>query len=263
MIPTLAIHVYRESGIDADIRDSECISRDSAQLLSDEVDEVSVTVSHREASPVEEEENVSNGGHVVSGGSVRWIAAWIAVWLVMVVVFGSFAFRLVVGRWPVGSSSDAAVRGVLRIHTSPPGATIFLDHAKQPQRTPAALTIDRARPYLIQLDHPDRMPWHQRVALGVHEGHRRIDVALHGSETRWGTLAVTASDRADIFLDGRRVGTQTERVTLANVQAGVPHTLRLVSRGHDTIRETIEVAPGKVSSLDFKLRRVDTVGPRK
>ena len=86
-------------------------------------------------------------------------------------------------------------------------------------------------------------------------GTQRADL---GVKTECGTLQLSVSPRADIFLDSRRVGAQVTQLNLADVRAEVEHQIRIVAPGHKTLLRAIKVKAGKVEVLKFELTRVDT-----
>jgi hypothetical protein len=169
---------------------------------------------------------------------------------------GIGAYRLIVGHWPWASVASTPSEGRIIVQTTPPGATVYLDNISQAQRTPLTLQhIQRGQPYELLVHLPGYAPWRETVALGVTEEERHLRLTLSEGPPRWGTLLLGASDKADFFLDTRKVGTQTRQVTLAEVRAGVEHQLRVVAPSYETIEQRVRVEAGKVQVLQFNLQR--------
>jgi tRNA A-37 threonylcarbamoyl transferase component Bud32 len=174
------------------------------------------------------------------------------------VAAGVGAYRLIVGHWPWASAANAPSEGRIIINTTPPGATVYLDNVSQAQRTPLTLHhIQRGQPYELLVHLPGYAPWRETVALGLTEEERHLRLTLSEGPPRWGTLLLGASDKADFFLDTRKVGTQTRQVTLAEVRAGVEHQLRVVAPGYEEVQQRVRVEAGKVQVLQFNLQRQD------
>ena len=149
------------------------------------------------------------------------------------------------------------------IVSTPPGALVYVNSSKLERPTPTAVEVERGRPYQIEVYRRGFRPWGQRVALGLEERRRRLEIALAKQPAVWGTLQLSATQKADFFLDTRRVGAQVEAVTLAEVRAAVPHRLVVRAPGFRPVERTIRVKPGKVLVLNFALERVDTSVRRK
>jgi hypothetical protein len=73
---------------------------------------------------------------------------------------------------------------------------------------------------------------------------------------------LSANIKADFFLDTRKVGAQTRQVTLADVQAGVEHRLRVVAPKRKSVEQLVEVEPGKIRVLQFDLLPVNEPAPK-
>jgi hypothetical protein len=179
------------------------------------------------------------------------VLAVISAAVVFVVVY-----RLLVGTWPLtGPEQKVQTTGEVVLRSTPPGAAVYLNGARQAAATPMKLTLRRGQAYDLYLHLPGYRPWRQRVALALGEPRREVVATLVRRAIRFGTLKVSVNVKADIFLDSRRVGTQTREATLADVQAGVPHNLRITSPRHRTLEQPVEVEPGKVRVLEFRLRQ--------
>jgi serine/threonine protein kinase len=174
--------------------------------------------------------------------------------LVMAAVVGVVAFRLLAGHWPFVAPERPVARGVIMVESTPPGATVYLDRVKQQGPTPLTLErIQPGRPYELNLHLRGHAPWRQVVALGNQERQRTLRVTLHKVAVPFGTLKLGANVRADFYLDGRKVATQAREATLADVQAGSSHKLRVSAPGRRPVLMDVQVEPGKIKVLQFQL----------
>lgn len=175
------------------------------------------------------------------------------------VVMIAVAYRLLTGGWPlIPSSLGAAEESQLVVVSSPPGAAVFLDRVRQPSLTPMTLSrLKRGKRYELYVHLAGRLPWRQIVALGLDEERRLLRITLSPKALRFGTLQLSANVKADFFLDTRKVGTQTSQATLADVQAGVDHRLKVVAPGHRPAEQVVRVDPGKIRVLQFDLKPLD------
>ena len=172
----------------------------------------------------------------------------------MAAVVGVVAFRLLAGHWPLTAVERPVPRGVIKVESTPPGATVYLDRVKQ--RGPTPLTLERiqsGRPYEINLHLRGHAPWRQTVALGTQEQQRTLRVTLHKVAVSPGTLKLGTNVRADFYLDGRKVVAQSREANLADVEAGESHQLRVVAPGHRPVSMEVQVEPGKIKVLQFQL----------
>ena len=178
-----------------------------------------------------------------------------ALGLAVALVLGVGAYRLLAGSWPWASAPPSPGLGRLRVTTTPPGATVYLDNVPQ-GTTPLTLPrLRRGQTYELFVHLSGYGPWRQTIALGLDEEERPLPLTLVEGPPRWGTLLLSASTKADFFLDTRRVGTQTRQLSLAEVRAGVDHKLRVVAPHHEAVEQTVRVEAGKVQVLQFDLRR--------
>ena len=167
---------------------------------------------------------------------------------------GALAYRLFVGHWPLTAPQRSVpAAGVVVLRSVPPGAAVYLNGARQAESTPMRLTLRQGQAYDVTLHLAGHRPWRQRVALALGEPRREVEATLVRRAIRFGTLKVSVNVKADIFLDSRRVGTQTRETTLADVQAGVDHSLRISAPRHRTLEQQVRVEAGKVQVLEFRL----------
>lgn len=174
---------------------------------------------------------------------------------VLVVALG---YRALTGAWPLAGAEQRAAQGQLVLRSVPAGAALYLDGVRQAGTAPRSLTLQQGQTYEIYLHHPGFRPWRQRVALGIGEARRVLEIPLQHQAIRFGTLKVGSNVKGDVFFDGRRVGAQTLEVTLADVQADVDHRLRITAPGHEPAEQTLRVPAGKLHVLQFELQPVQT-----
>jgi hypothetical protein len=186
------------------------------------------------------------------GGGRLFISALLA--LLAALVVGAVLYRSVVGEWPLGRTPAASDQGRLVVVTDPPGATVYLDTVRQHGRTPLTLpSLRQGQAYDLYLHLPGHRPWRQRIALGIGEEERALHVSLPRRSVRFGTLKLSSNVKADFFLDGRKVGTQTREVTLVDVQAEIDHQLRVVAPQREPADQVVRVEPGVIRVLQFDL----------
>jgi serine/threonine-protein kinase len=172
--------------------------------------------------------------------------------LALALVLGLVAYWLLAGSWPWSGPRADGAPGQLRVVSAPPGAKVLCDRVARGQ-TPLTLELRQGRPYQVTLLLDGHEPWEQTVALALGEEERLLRVALSEGPARYGTLKLHASVAADFFLDGRRVGTQTRELTLADVSAGRDHELRVVAPGHRPAQERLRVAAGSTRVVELVL----------
>jgi len=186
------------------------------------------------------------------------LSAVLAVVLAVLVV--AVGYRVLTGAWPFARAEQTAARGQLLLKSVPAGAGLYLDGARQAGTTPSSLTLRQGQTYEIYLHHPGFRPWRQRVALGIGEARRVLEIPLQRQAIRFGTLKVGSNVKGDVFFDGRRVGAQTREVTLADVQADVDHLIRITAPGHEPVEQTLRVPAGKLHVLQFELQPAQAAG---
>jgi hypothetical protein len=140
-------------------------------------------------------------------------------------------------------------RRVVRIQSTPPGATVRVDTATAPPlgQTPLARASVTQGPHRLFFDLP-----------GYVQG--TLDVTVAARNTRpfaltlvqAGNIFVAANaDGAQIFLDGTQVGVTPGR--LNNVPPG-GHVVEIRMEGRETVRETVNVTSGQLATVNATLR---------
>ncbi len=216
--------------------------------------ETEAVIVEEGAAPPESQEGGSTAVLPVLEGAARRSSPLGAalLGLALAAALGLGAYRLLAGSWPWSGAAPPA-EGLLQVVSVPPGARVFLDQSEQPGRTPLALRLQQGRSYSLLLRLEGREAWQQTVALALGEEERPLKVVLAEGPASFGTLKLHLSVAADVFLDGRRVGTQVRELTLAEVRAGPEHELRVVAPGHRALSERVRVSAGSTRVLELKL----------
>ena len=194
----------------------------------------------------------TTGSHVRTKGAVaaRW--PWMAA-LGALALLGGAAWL-----WRRQAPPPVATGpGVLRIESRPPGAAIWIDGERRPERTPARiahlpvettyrvkLTKDGYQPHTVQV-RPTRQ--HPEVSIRA-ELQPRSAAAL-------GVLEITSDPPgAHVVLDGKDTGKVTP-ATLDGLEPDVEHTVALVLNGFEPRTVRVRLKAGKVEKLRQRLER--------
>ncbi|MEX2382447.1 MAG: PEGA domain-containing protein [Opitutales bacterium] len=138
--------------------------------------------------------------------------------------------------------------GTLIVHSTPPGATVFVD-GRNEGVTP--LSIDRiaqgARDISLQL--PGHKPYRRNVVIQAADT-SRVDIDLVPIP---GSLRVVAIPRGSrVYINGEFEGEAP--VDLEEIAPGT-HTVRVSSRGHAEQTRTVEISRGRQLVEEFQLER--------
>ena len=207
------------------------------------------------AQAVEEEREGSLGTGI--GSHVRQKPASKAPWIVLVLVLlaaigGVAAFALT---RPSGAETGP---GMIAIESTPPGAAIWIDGERRPERTPAALReLPVGATYSVKLTHEGYAPHTERVTLTDAEPTAELNVTLRRpSASDFAVIRVrTIPAGAQVLLNGRDTG-HTTPAMVPEVAPGQAHTLALALEGYVTRSEQITLEAGQVAELSFELERM-------
>ncbi len=124
----------------------------------------------------------------------------------------------------------------VRIASTPPGATIFLDGKKQTQRTPATLPLSRGT-HTLRLQLGTRTPIQKDVFVG--NFNRKFDFTF----PELGQLLRIASEPsgADIFIDGKPRGVTPQDLRLQEGE----YKIALKMKGRETFQRVVRIEPDK------------------
>ncbi len=179
---------------------------------------------------------------------------WILMALVMLAgIAGGVALYLM-------PSEPAAPRGpgVLAIESTPPGAAIWIDGERRPDRTPARIAeLPVGARYALKLTHDGYAPFTQDIELTEAEPTAQINATLRRpSASDFAVIRVrTIPSGARVLLDGRDT-TLTTPAMVPEVAPGVAHTLALALDGYVTRNEPVTLVAGQVAELSFELERM-------
>jgi hypothetical protein len=138
--------------------------------------------------------------------------------------------------------------GSLIVRTEPPGATVFLDDAEQPQRTPLRLESLQARAYRLRFSLPRYQPFATNVVIAPEE-ESTVDAPL---APRFGTLVIRSEPPgANVYLDGDQRPGQTP-LTLEGIDLG-SHSLRLTKPLYADLQQSVTIESGKKTEVALSL----------
>lgn len=209
---------------------------------------------------VDDREGSLSGGS--RGSRVRPKSASRARWLLLAAVLlaagvaGAF-FALIPEPEP-----PAAPVGTIAVFSTPPGAAIWIDGDRRPERTPAELTdLPIGASYNVKLTHDGFASYTERVDLTAPDTRRELTVTLEQpTASDFAVVRVrTMPPGAQVLLDGRDTG-QVTPATIPEVTPGERHTLALALEGFTTRTERLSLERGQVAELSFELTRTP-LGP--
>ncbi len=192
------------------------------------------------------------GSHVRTkgGAPARW--PWLAVLTLLLALGGLGAYLLGRPEPPVRRGP-----GVLLVESEPPGAAIWIDGERRPERTPARiehlpvettyrvkLTRDGYQPHTVQV-----RPTEQQPEVTVRAELQPLSAAALG------VLEVRSEPPgARVVLDGKDTGKVTP-ATLDGLEPDVEHTVVLMLDGFEPRTVRVKLPAGKVEKLQEQLER--------
>lgn len=155
------------------------------------------------------------------------------------------AVAICIASMPAWSQTRRAVR----IQSTPPGATVRVDSATAPPlgQTPLTRAMIPQGLHHLYFDLPGYVQGTVDVNVGV-----RNPTPVNITLVQAGNIYVAADvDGAPIYLDGTQVGVTPGR--LNNVPPGA-HIVELRMEGREPVRETVNVTPGALATVNVTLR---------
>ena len=155
------------------------------------------------------------------------------------------AVALCIAAMPAWSQTRRAVR----IQSTPPGATVRVDSATAPPlgQTPLTRAMIPQGPHRLFFDLPTFVQGTLDVTIAARNPRPFAITLVQG-----GNIYVAADvDGAPIFLDGVQLGVTPGR--LNNVPPGA-HIVELRMEGREPVRETVNVTPGTLATVNVTLR---------
>ncbi len=179
--------------------------------------------------------------------------AWLLGAVAALSVLGVLGALLARGR-------DAAEQkgiGTLLITSHPPGAAIWLDGERRPERTPArleGLPVDTT--YEVKLTKEGRRPHVVRVYPTTARPSVSVNAELEPLAAEALGVVRVQSDPpgARIVLNGKETGKHTP-ATLDGLKPGVEHAIGLLLNGYEPHTVRVRLEPGKVEELRASLQR--------
>lgn len=201
------------------------------------------------------EDELSLDGHSLTGiSTVRERPSktpWMLLLAVTLLAIGGAAAAYFL--WPRAKPTGP---GVLVLESDPPGAAIWIDGARRPERTPATIAQLPLGSYELKLSAEGFAPFVQRVELTREAPRATISATLERpSAAHYGVLQLrTTPAGATVLLDGSPVEGTTP-LTIPQVEPGVEHALVVTLDGWETVTRSVVVDAGEVEDIDLELTR--------
>lgn len=145
--------------------------------------------------------------------------------------------------------SQGQFLGFLRVQTSVPGASVFID-----DRGPGALgrtpfqNAVRIGKHHLWIDKPGYKTVERDVTVGVGDDPL---VSVELARVEHGRINVVANDpKAQVFVDGKRVGTVPIETDLSSGQ----HTVKVSAEGMKSWKQDVQVQRGQMTPLRVRMR---------
>jgi serine/threonine-protein kinase len=199
---------------------------------------------------------ISSMGLSLSGvSSVRPKAQSKTPWVLLVMLLllagagAAAAFYL----WPKGPPTGP---GTIALTSEPPGAAIYVDGSRRPERTPATLVDLPLGSYEIRLTAEGFAPYAATLELTRDEPGGTIDATLERpTASSYGVVRLTTTPPgATVLVDGRAVEGQTP-LTVPELEPGVAHRLAITLDGYQTVTEEVLLEAGDVEEMRLTLER--------
>ncbi|MBK8173309.1 MAG: protein kinase [Sandaracinaceae bacterium] len=179
-----------------------------------------------------------------------WGKMLIGMLLVLLVAGGTFWYL----RRLAASESGAIV-----VRTDPPGAAIWIDGDRRPERTPATLHgLPVGVTYAVKLTLDGFAPLTQQLPLTQNEPHGAVVVRLEPDGPPPASIArITTTPRgAAVFLDGHDTGQRTP-ATLTEVRPGVEHRVECILDGYVPAHLVFTTSAGEALDRVVPLERTE------
>jgi hypothetical protein len=149
----------------------------------------------------------------------------------------------------------------IRIDTNPQGAKIILNGQDTQQKTPQILTVPQAGNYQVELTRDGYKPYRVNVTLSANQPVglintplQKIDISMPEPTKATGILYVTAliDNRevpADVYIDGRKVGSTTPSYTNAEMPSKTYQLEVRYSELYHPYKETIAVMENETTRV--------------
>ncbi len=188
------------------------------------------------------------------GSRVRSKGRSSKVWALAAAALGTMAalaLLLFQGRAPTKGP------GVISISSEPPGAAIWLDGERRPERTPTRIEgLPVGTSYELKLTKEGHRPHVVRIHPTEANPHVSVRAELEPLAAQaLGVVSIRSEPPgARIVLNGKETGKRTP-ATLDGLEPGVEHTLGLLLDGYEPRSVRVRLAPGKLETLRVSLPR--------
>ncbi len=201
------------------------------------------------------DDELSLSGHSLTGVSAVRERPSKTPWLLLVAVtllaVGGAAVAYFL--WPKAKPTGP---GALVLESTPPGAAIWIDGARRPERTPATIAHLPLGSYELKLSAEGFAPFVQRVELTRESP--RVEVAAtleRPSAAHYGVVQLrTTPPGAGVLFDGRPIDGTTP-LTIPEIEPRIEHALVITLDGWETVTRTVVLDAGEVENIELELER--------
>ncbi len=146
--------------------------------------------------------------------------------------------------------------GSIAISTDPPGAAIYIDGSRRPERTPATLSDLPLGTYSVRLTADGFAPFASQVELTQASTAGTIEAELQRpTASSFGVVRVnTTPAGATVLVDGSPIEGTTP-LTVPELEPGVAHRIAITLDGYETHSEEVLLQAGDVSEVTATLER--------
>lgn len=155
--------------------------------------------------------------------------------------------------WPEAAPTGP---GSIAISTDPPGAAIYIDGSRRPERTPATLSDLPLGTYDVRLTADGFAPYASQIELTQAATAGTIEAELQRpTASSFGVVRVnTTPAGARVLVDGSPVEGTTP-LTVPELEPGVAHSIAITLNGYETHSENVLLQAGDVSDITATLVR--------
>lgn len=153
--------------------------------------------------------------------------------------------------WPSGPPTGP---GRLHLESTPPGAAIWIDGERRPERTPADIAELPVGTYDVRLTAEGYVPFARPVELSEAEPTANIHGVLERpSAAHFGVVRLqTTPPGATVLVDGREIEGTTP-LNVPELEPGTNHSIAVALDGYVTQSQNVLLDAGEVEELSFTL----------
>ena len=207
-------------------------------------------------SEVEDPSTVSSMGLSLSGVSaVRQRAGSKTPWVLVLLLLalGGAAAVAAYLFWPQAAQTGP---GSIAFESEPPGAAIYVDGSRRPERTPALVSDLPLGTYEVRLTADGFAPHGAQVELTQVSTRATVSATLERpSASSFGAVRVTSNPSgATVLIDGSSVEGATP-LTVPELQPGVEHSVSITRDGYQTHNQQLVLQAGDLHEMAVTLER--------